>query len=85
MLPALPVSGNALHLKRIIARMASEMTGVGQSAVEFDESSQANAVESRLSILRTLVEDVVRSSETDVTKDITVDGKLWRVRVSQIA
>lgn len=60
-------------------------SGVGSSAVEFNDSSEANAVESRLSILRTLVEDVIRSDESNISKDITVDGKIWRITVQHIS
>lgn len=60
-------------------------SGVGQSAVEFDDSQEAGSVEGRLSLVRTLVADVVRSDESTYTKDITFDGKIWRVTVESIA
>lgn len=53
----------------------------GQGAVEFDDSAAANAVESRLSLVRTLVEDMLRSGENGFHQEITVDNKVWSVRV----
>ncbi len=57
----------------------------GQGAVEFDDSAEAGAAESRLSLLRALVEDMTRSSESSLTKEITVDSKIWKVRVEQVS
>lgn len=55
----------------------------GQGAVEFDDSAAAGSVESRLSLLRALVEDITRSGETTFTHDITVDDRIWTVQVQQ--
>lgn len=56
----------------------------GDGAVEFDESAQVGSVESRLSELRGLVEDVAHSGEARYVKEITVDGRIWRVSVEQL-
>ena len=64
--------------------MADEMADVrrgGQGSVEFDESAEVGAVESRLSTMRTLVEDVNSVGETRFSQEITVDHKIWRVVV----
>ena len=59
-------------------------SGVGQSAVEFDDSAEAGAVESRLSLIRTLIGDVARAEEEQYTQDITFDGRIWRVSVQRV-
>lgn len=56
----------------------------GQGSVEFDESAESGAVESRLSVVRTLAEDVAHSNETRYSKEITVDDRIWRVTVEQL-
>ena len=56
----------------------------GEGAVEFDESAQVGSVESRLSELRGLVEDVAHSGQTRYAKELTVDGRIWRVSVEQL-
>ncbi len=60
------------------------LQGGSEGSVEFDESAASGAVESRLSVLRTLVEDLNNSGETRFTRDITVDGRIWRVAVEQL-
>lgn len=59
--------------------------GGSEGSVEFDESAEAGAVESRLSIVRTLVEDVAHAGEGQrFQQQITVDGRIWRVTVEQM-
>lgn len=57
------------------------LQGGREGSIEFDESSESATVESRLSVVRTLVEDVVHAGEANFTKEITVDGQIWRVTV----
>lgn len=67
--------------------MADEMANVrrgGQGSVEFDDSSEVGSVESRLSTVRTLVEDVNSVGETRFSQEITVDHKIWRVTVELV-
>ena len=52
--------------------------------MEFDESAEVGSVESRLSVVRTLAEDVAHSGELRYEKEITVDDRIWRVTVEQI-
>ncbi len=73
--------------------MANDIGGMGgqglqgqnEGSVEFDDSSEAGSVESRLSSVRTLVEDVVHSGEARFTQDVKVDGQVWRVIVERVA
>ncbi len=55
----------------------------GQGAVEFDDSAEAGSVESRISLVRALVEDVRSTGETAYTHQITVDDRIWNVRINQ--
>ncbi len=55
----------------------------GQGAVEFDESAEVGSVESRISLLRALVEDIRSTGETAFTRELIVDDKIWTVRVEQ--
>ncbi len=55
----------------------------GQGAVEFDESSEVGSVESRISLIRALVEDIRSTGETAFTRELIVDDKIWTVRVEQ--
>lgn len=81
--------GNAGPRLRVQTGMAYEIGGTGreslqgqnEGSVEFDDSAEAGSVESRLSTVRTLVEDVVHSGEARFTQDVKVDGKIWRVSV----
>ncbi len=87
------VLGNVCLRERVLARMAYEIGGTGreslqgqnEGSVEFDDSSEAGSVESRLSSVRTLVEDVVHSGEGRFTQDVKVDGKIWRVVVEPVS
>ena len=58
-----------------------QIQGGREGSIEFDESSASGTVESRLSILRTLVEDIAHTGEGRFTKEIMVDDKVWRVVV----
>lgn len=55
----------------------------GQGAVEFNESAEVGAVESRISLVRALVEDIRSTGETVFSHQIVVDNKIWTVRVEQ--
>lgn len=69
------------------AGMANEMENVrrgGQGSVEFDDSAVVGSVESRMSTVRTLVEDINSVGETRFSQEITVDHKIWRVVVEQL-
>ena len=55
----------------------------GQGAVEFDDSAEAGAVESRISLIRALIEDIAHSGETAFTHDITIDGAIWRIHAQK--
>lgn len=57
----------------------------GQGFVEFNDSAEVGSVESRLSELRGLVEDVAHSGETRFAREIMVDDRVWRVTVEQLA
>lgn len=56
----------------------------GQGSVEFDDSAEVGSVENRLSAVRTLVEDLAHSGESRYEKQITVDGRIWRVVAEEI-
>ena len=60
------------------------LQGQNEGSVEFDDSSEAGSVESRLSTVRTLVEDVVHAGESRFTQNVKVDGKIWRVVVEPV-
>ena len=65
--------------------MTNNIVPVGSDgAVEFEDSAQVGSVESRLAGLRGLVEDVAHSGETLYAKEITVDGRIWRISVEQL-
>lgn len=55
----------------------------GQGAVEFDESAEVGAVESRISLVRALVEDIRSTGETSYLHQIIVDDKIWNIRIDQ--
>lgn len=84
--------GNACSRLRVQAGMAYEIGGTGrgslqglnEGSVEFNDSSEAGSVESRLSTVRTLVEDVAHSGERRFTQDVKVDEKIWRVVVELV-
>ncbi len=57
----------------------------GDGAVEFDDSAEAGSAEGRLSLLRALVEDMIRSSESSFSKEIKVDDKIWSIRAEKIS
>ena len=59
--------------------------GGSEGSIEFDESAAVGAVESRLSVVRTLVEDVAHSGEGRFAQEITVDSRIWRVTVERLA
>ena len=55
----------------------------GQGAVQFDDSAEAGAVESRISLVRALVEDIAHSGENTFTQEITVDNAIWRIQAQK--
>ncbi len=55
----------------------------GQGSIEFDDSAEANSVESRLSLVRSLVEDVAHSGESSFSQEITIDDRIWQISVQQ--
>ena len=71
--------------KRVMADEMADVRRGGQGSVEFDESAEVGAVESRMSTVRTLVEDVNSAGETRFAQEIRVDGRIWRVVVEQLA
>ena len=85
-------AGNACSRLRVQAGMAYEIGGTGrgslqgqnEGSVEFDDSAAAGSVESRLSTVRTLVEDVAHSGERQFVQDVKVDGQVWRVVVERV-
>ncbi len=60
------------------------LQGQNEGSVEFDDSAAAGSVESRLSTVRTLVEDVAHSGERQFVQDVKVDGQVWRVVVERV-
>lgn len=60
------------------------LQGQNEGSVEFDDSSEVGSVESRLSTVRTLVEDVAHSGEARFTQDVKVSGGIWRVVVERV-
>lgn len=58
--------------------------GGSEGSIEFDDSSAAGSMESRVSVVRALVEDVAHSGESRFTKEIIVDDRIWRVVVEQV-
>ena len=63
--------------------MENAIPAGGQGAVEFDESAEVGAVESRISLVRALVEDIRSTGETAYTHQIVVDDKIWNIRINQ--
>lgn len=59
------------------------VSGGSEGSIEFDESSESGGVESRLSVVRTLVEDVAHNGGSPFQQEITVDGDVWRVTVER--
>ena len=59
--------------------------GGSEGSVEFDDSAEVGSVESRLSVVRTLVEDVAHNGAAPFQQELTVDGGIWRVTVEQVA
>lgn len=59
----------------------ANVQGGREGSIEFDESAQSGTVESRLSVVRTLVEDVAHNGGGSFRQEITVDGQVWRVVV----
>ena len=63
--------------------MENAIPAGGQGAVEFDESAEVGSVESRISLVRALVEDIRSTGESTYSHQITVDDKIWNVRIEQ--
>ncbi|MGI4830011.1 MAG: hypothetical protein ACRYFU_17705 [Janthinobacterium lividum] len=62
----------------------ANVSGGSEGSIEFDESAESGGVESRLSVVRTLVEDVAHNGVAPFQQEITVDGGIWRVTVEQL-
>ena len=59
--------------------------GGSEGSVQFDDSSAVGSVENRMTVVRSLVEDVAHNDEgRRFLKEITVDSQIWRVTVEQI-
>ena len=59
--------------------------GGSEGSVEFDDSAAVGSVESRLSVVRTLIEDVAHNDAgRRFQQEITVDHQVWRVTVEQV-
>ena len=58
--------------------------GGSEGSVEFDDSAEVGSVESRLSIVRTLVEDVAHNGGAPFHQEIASDGGIWRVTVERL-
>ena len=79
-----PQAQRRLHVFGSKLNMMENVTPAGgQGAVEFDESAEAGAVESRISLVRALVEDIRSTGETTYSHQITVDDRIWTVRIDQ--
>lgn len=79
-------TGNAAAPHRLQASMANvSIQGGSEGSIEFDESGAVGAVESRLSVVRTLVEDIAHNGGGPFQQEITVDGGIWRVTVERLA
>ena len=59
--------------------------GGSEGSVEFDDSSAVGSVENRMTVVRSLVEDVAHNDEGRAfRKEITVDSQVWRVTVERL-
>ncbi len=59
--------------------------GGSEGSLEFDDSAAVGSVESRLTVVRTLVEDVAHNDAgRRFQQEITVDSRIWRVTVEQL-
>ena len=63
----------------------ANVSGGSEGSIEFDESAESGGVESRLSIVRTLVEDVAHNGGGPFQHELKVSGEIWRVTVEQVA
>ena len=73
----LPASGSKPFM------MENVIPAGGQGAVEFDDSAEAGSVESRISLVRALVEDIRSTGEAAYSHQIIVDDRVWNVRIEQ--
>jgi hypothetical protein len=79
------LTGNGVWGMGLLDGMAYEdVKQGGQGSVEFDESAEVGSVENRVSVLRSLVEDLNSSGESRFTQEITVDGRIWRVTAERL-
>lgn len=62
----------------------AKIQGGSEGSIEFDDSSQVGSVENRISVVRSLAEDIAHTGETRFQQEISVDGRVWRVVVEQM-
>ena len=59
--------------------------GGSEGSIEFDDSSAVGSVENRMTVVRSLVEDIAHNGGGGrFQQEITVDGGVWRVTVEQL-
>ena len=59
--------------------------GGSEGSIEFDDSSAVGSVENRMTVVRSLVEDIAHNGSGRFQQEVTVDGGIWRVTVEQLA
>ncbi len=57
--------------------------GGSEGSVEFDDSTAVGSVENRMTVVRSLVEDVAHNGSGRFVQEITVDDRVWRVVVER--
>ncbi len=59
--------------------------GGSEGSLEFDDSSAVGSVENRMTVVRSLVEDVAHNDEgRRFEREISVSGSVWRVIVEPV-
>ncbi len=59
--------------------------GGSEGSVEFDDSAEVGSVENRMTVVRSLVEDIAHNGEGGrFQQEVKVDGGVWRVTVEQL-
>ena len=59
--------------------------GGSEGSIEFDDSSAVGSVENRVTVVRSLIEDIAHNDEgRRYQHEITVDHKLWRITVEEV-
>ena len=59
--------------------------GGSEGSVEFDDSAEVGSVESRLAMVRSLVEDIAHNGGAPFRKDIKTGDAIWRLTVEKVA